>query len=324
MPPGCLYDLRRRRRVSLHPFPGSREPFMPASGFPAFTLALCLALSGAVALCSPGASSATTPPPGAVTDTLRTAEDCLECHAPGADLAKYGIPPEKLFDPAAEIDYRIAPDDFRTSNHGKLACRICHVVGKELYPHLEAAMGRNFNCTDCHERQVEEAKFEVHRIRREFEVSVHAEKLGDRFSCHSCHDPHVFRLTTPEKKQTEIVADDNEICLRCHDAPERFASLTDRTFPIIRRTHGWLHDLELHWSVIRCVRCHTVSAEQFDHRILAGNQAENSCSVCHFYLMGVTRDVVLDWRSLAVVFLALVGVAGRFLIRRGDSGRETS
>ena len=80
-------------------------------------------------------------------------------------------------------------------------------------------------------------------------------------------------------------------------------------------THGWLHDLELDWSAIRCVRCHTESTEGFSHQILAGSQAQKSCVVCHSHLMEVTRSVALDWRVLSVMLVVVLGIGGRSLAR---------
>jgi len=283
----------------------------------------------------------------AITDTLSTLEDCLQCHAPGSDLTKHNIPSDKLYDPEKKLDYRIDPIRFAGSNHGKLACRICHIVGKEVYPHLEGAKEQYFDCGYCHERQTDEQKYDVERIIADFEKSVHYAKHADRFSCYSCHDPHVFDLTGSEKAIAQVVRDDNDVCLECHADPIDFEELTDPEFPVIRKSHSWLPQTELHWGAVRCIECHTPHTEIFTHEILSGDRAEKNCVACHStdsillttlykyrareersrvgfvnaaifgeaYVIGVTRNAVLDRWSVIILIVLVAALSAHGLLR---------
>ena len=52
-------------------------------------------------------------------------------HPRAADLLISPVPND-LHDPAQKIDYRIDGGVYGGSNHGKLECRVCHVIGKEV------------------------------------------------------------------------------------------------------------------------------------------------------------------------------------------------
>ncbi len=303
-------------------------------------LLCCLALAGWFA--APAWASE------AVTDTLQTVEDCLQCHAIGADLGKFKVDLLKLHNPAEQIDYRIDAQVFAESNHAKLVCRVCHVIGKEVYPHLPEAKGNYFDCLYCHQRDATDQKFDVAKITADFTKSVHVTKQGEKFTCYTCHDPHVFNITDPEKPIKAIIEDDNTVCQRCHDDPNQFEPMTDRVFPVIERTHrDWLPNTQLHWSGVRCVECHTAHTETFTHEILPKEQSEEGCVSCHQrdsillttlykhraqqersmygfgnavilgqnYMIGVTRHPLLDTLSIVILGLAVAGVLGHGLLR---------
>ena len=284
----------------------------------------------------------------AITDTLRTAEDCLQCHALGADLAKFKIDPAKLYDPAQQIDYRVDAAAYNESNHHKLVCRVCHVIGKEVYPHLAAAKGNYFDCLYCHRKDATDQKFNVAKITADFNKSIHVTRGSGKFTCYKCHDPHVFDITDPSKPIREIIDDDNTVCMNCHNDPTKFTPLTDRAFPIIEATHrDWLPNTQAHWKSVRCVECHTPHTEEFTHEILAKEKSEQRCVACHRrdsillttlyvhrareerstygfansvilgenYVIGVTRNPLLDRLSLILLGLTVVGAVGHGLLR---------
>ncbi len=283
----------------------------------------------------------------AVTDTLYTVEDCLRCHAPGADLAREKIDPLKIYDPSKPHDYRIDPDFFTRSNHGKLVCRICHIVGKEVYPHAATTKGSYFDCAYCHQRDRTDELFRVRNISAEYQASIHVEKKCKDFDCYTCHDPHRFDLNPPDKAVSQIVYDDNMICQSCHDDPSQFEKLTERVFPVILRTHSWLPNVELHWRSIRCVECHTAHSETFTHEILSKERSEKNCIVCHArdsillttlykfqvaeerdrfgfinavmfgdtYVIGGTRNVWLDRGSFLILVATIMGLGGHASLR---------
>lgn len=287
-------------------------------------------------------------PRQAITDTLRTVEDCLQCHGYGADLSKFGIAPSELHDPAKEIDYRVDEDIYNKSNHSKLACRVCHVIGKEVYPHLQAAKGNYFDCLYCHRKDATDQKFDVVKITADFNESIHVKEVEREFTCYECHNPHVFNITDPGKPIREIIQDDNAICMDCHNDRSKFSHLTDREFPIIEATHrDWLPNTEMHWKSVRCVECHTPHTEVFTHEILPKEESEERCVACHRrdsillttlyvhkarqerstygfansvilgenYVIGVTRHPLLDRLSLILLGLTVAGTLGHGLLR---------
>jgi thiosulfate reductase cytochrome b subunit len=236
----------------------------------------------------------------AVTDTLHSARDCLKCHAIDSDQSHYKIDYGKLHNPSESIDFRLDVSRYGASNHGKLACRVCHVIGKEIYPHLPAARGQYIGCVYCHQRAMGEEKFNVSDITGEFEHSYHYQKHSQLFDCTCCHDPHVFDITDSTKTVTAIIADDNEMCRQCHMSREQFAAISDREFPVLYEKHSWLPFVEKHLAGVRCVECHTAHTESISHETFGIKKAEKDCLVCHqsesilmttLYKAGASRDL---------------------------------
>ncbi|MFB0937019.1 MAG: hypothetical protein QMB52_14690, partial [Propionivibrio sp.] len=82
------------------------------------------------------------------------------------------------------------------------------------------------------------------------------------------------------------VAQDNRVCLGCHDSDEQFAKFAPekKTRPPIDDIHAWLPNTRLHWKAVRCVECHTpevAAGEMLSHQILAKDKAEKDCLTCH-------------------------------------------
>ncbi len=284
------------------------------------------------------------------TDTLRTVEDCLQCHATTADLSRLSIQidPIKLYDPANRVDLLIDPRKFAGSNHGNLVCRVCHIIGKEVYPHLEAAKGQYLDCVYCHRRDPTDQKFEVARITNDYQRSVHYIRHPDKFTCYECHDPHEFDLVAPGKPILEIIQEHNTICLNCHDNPAAFGYVAEeRQFPKIADTHDWLPNLERHWDHVRCIECHTPHTAIYSHEILPKERSEKKCIACHTtnsvlmttlykyvsleererygfvnavifnesYVVGSTRNKLLDRLSVIFLLATVVGIAGHGVLR---------
>ena len=166
---------------------------------------------------------------------------CFSCHAPAA----IHNPPRPGLDLSAltKLANNPTPDTYPGSNHGKVACTQCHGRVYDDYPHPEGAREKRSDCAECHASK-------VMRIEQQFDASVHAVRLRERFTCSTCHDPHrdliAYRLVEPRR----IVAQDNRHCLGCHDSDAAFARTfghlapTDGTSPKARpnidRIHTWL------------------------------------------------------------------------------------
>lgn len=279
-------------------------------------------------------------PSGEMSETVRqTNAACFSCHAPAA----IHQPPRAELNLSAlgNLAHNPDPSGFAGSNHGKVACPQCHGNGYNDYPHASDARANRSDCSECHASK-------VMRIEQQFDASVHAVRLKDRFTCSSCHDPHrdliAHRLIDPRR----IVAQDNRHCLDCHDSDQAFArfappgaesgSLKPR--PDIDRIHAWLPNTRLHWQAVRCVECHTPATKTLSHEILAKDRAERQCVACHSadsslktrlyrhlqkeeqerlgfansiilshsYVLGATRHPLLDSIVLGLFALLLLGL----------------
>lgn len=266
-----------------------------------------------------------------------TTEYCLRCHA----MPTLGH--------ASELgnirNIAVDPEGYRKSVHGTRNCTFCH-FGFNNFPHAEKALARpKPKCTGCHRgEKFAEWGFDV--VQKEFAESVHVKKLERKFSCFSCHDPHLFDPSRrdPEHPRPirETVAASNAICLDCHqDTVSLAARFAVATRPL-ETTHSFLPERELHWAAVRCLDCHTpVNNRMVSHEILPKEQAVKNCVECHSqesrlltklyhhrvqeerqragflnsvvlndaYLIGMTRNKYLDWLSIAMAAITALGIA---------------
>jgi hypothetical protein len=244
------------------------------------------------------------------------------------------------------VSLAVDPERFAESNHRKLACTRCHSREFKWFPHPEEVAGERLRCLDCHRDSPQLVKRGFPAIGREVAASVHAAKLGKGFDCFACHDPHSFRLAGDEAAAQVPAA--NAVCLACHAARARFASLTTREFPELGVTHAWLPNAPLHWRKVRCLDCHATTAPpNLGHRILPAKDAVRGCAECHSrdsvlfttlyrhtakesrgrlgfvnasllndaYVIGATRNLALDRLALAALALALAGIAVHACLR---------
>lgn len=243
---------------------------------------------------------------------------------------------------------------FAESNHKALKCIDCHTKDYQTYPHPAVTKSENLYCLNCHKDDARFAVFRFPDVEKEFHRSVHYKELGDKFSCFQCHDPHVFAIGDSTRPVLDIVRADNQLCLNCHNSSAMFANYTDKQIPSLEYIHSWLPNNELHWKYVRCVECHTPHTKYMSHDILAADQAERLCAECHTansilmtklyrynvkeerqkngfinasalnnaYVIGMTRNIVLDRLSLVLFGLMLLGVAGHAAGRAISSRRK--
>lgn len=262
------------------------------------------------------------------------AEYCFRCHSNSAQLI------EVISENWRAEDLLIAPLEYAQSNHGELSCLDCHAYTWPFFPHQEQVRSQNLSCLGCHKGQKKFHKFQFTHIENEYALSVHNQKLAGDFSCFSCHDPHSFRIHIDDEIH-HTVEESNQICRRCHLSPSRFADLTKRDLPVLRQSHNWLPSAELHWQHVRCIECHTPHGKRVSHRILAAKQAERKCEQCHTqnsilvsklyehrvkeakenygfanaavfndaYIIGMTRNIYLDWLFLGLSVMVVLGIA---------------
>ena len=200
--------------------------------------------------------------------------ECFACHSEAGlhKLPKEGLDVKKL---RGLLQH---PETFAQSDHQKLLCTKCHSEGYDEHPHADDAKDSTSTCTDCHSKK-------ANLIEAQFEKSVHAE-LADKISCPTCHDPHRMRIAAKQSDPARIVAQDNRVCLGCHDSDERFAQFAPekKLRPLLDDVHAWLPNARLHWRSVRCVDCHTpevAAGEMISHEIVGGDGAQRDCVACH-------------------------------------------
>ncbi|WP_165354686.1 cytochrome c3 family protein [Tropicimonas sp. IMCC6043] len=226
------------------------------------------------------------PSPEAVAAVNAKNAECLSCHTEaGAVTAD-----PTIVDLEALSKVLIDPVAMQASNHTGMTCISCHVGSYEGFPHsgpLQEVPGRHetLDCVECHSLQ-------TWRIEPQVAHGAHGQnpKVFERFDCNSCHDSHVFQSASKLKDPVEIIAQDNGMCLSCHDSELRFAEFTAGIIPVpeqpdINVIHQFLADPERHWSSVRCIECHTPASEtptlNISHKILTKEEARRDCVTCH-------------------------------------------
>ncbi len=205
--------------------------------------------------------------------------ECLACHTeaallnpprPGMDLKKLS---EALTDPVA----------YETSNHAGMACKTCHVGAYRDYPHQGKEKAETLACDECHAQK-------TWRIEDQVTKGAHGKNLRDKFTCSSCHNPHVYATAAKIGDASKIIAQDNGMCLSCHNSDKKFEALGGTLTPVKRRPdidriHEWLPNAKLHWDAVRCIECHTpataVRTLAISHEILNKDKAQRDCVTCH-------------------------------------------
>lgn len=294
------------------------------------TLGLAFAITPILVFSAEGAG----PTPEMQAKISKGNDECLACHS------EAGIqhPPKEGMDLKKLRGLTKDKDAFKGSDHQRLACTKCHNEGYEEHPHAPNARESTSTCSDCHSKKAT-------RIEKQLEKSVHAENLSDKFTCTTCHNPHVMRIAEKLGDPAKIVAQDNRVCLSCHDSDEQFAKMAPekKSRPLIDDIHDWLPNTRLHWKAVRCVECHTppvAAGEPISHEILNKKKAEKKCVSCHTansalktrlyrhlvkdeqqkygflnsvvlsnaYVIGATRNPTLDTLMIALAALTLIGV----------------
>jgi len=207
---------------------------------------------------------------------IRAGNDkCLACHSE----AGVEHPPKAGMDLKKLRTLIRDADAFYGSDHQRLSCTKCHNEGYEDSPHAADAKDNTTTCSDCHSKSAA-------IVDKQFAKSVHAKNLSETFTCTNCHNPHLMRLAARQSDPHKIVAQDNRVCLSCHDSDEQFAKFAPekKSRPLIDDIHEWLPNTRLHWKNVRCVECHTpgvAAGEPISHEILNKDKAEKKCITCH-------------------------------------------
>ena len=205
--------------------------------------------------------------------------ECYACHSEQGLKA----PPRADMDLEKLRQFVHDPKQFDGSNHAGMECKICHGQGYAAFPHEAKAKEQISPCSECHATK-------SLRVETQFEKSVHAVNLKDKFTCVTCHNPHVYRVAAKVGDPKKIVMQDNQMCFDCHNSDLRWSQFVKATSvtkarPDLDALHSWLPNPKLHWAGVRCVECHTpaspVKSLAISHEILSKEKAEKNCVACH-------------------------------------------
>ena len=187
-----------------------------------------------------------------------------------------------MFDPRTDrlVILSVDPGEYRRSVHGELACTECHSYGYSRLPHFGPLSYPRFLCVKCHQEADDIPHLTLEERREELLASAHGRESEYKFTCHTCHDPHRFRLVREEGAALERIRASNRLCLECHGAAAGrkpgFESLA-----VSARTHGLFPNPRDHFRKIKCVSCHTGEGHTRDHDVLAAARSVGECSECH-------------------------------------------
>ena len=198
---------------------------------------------------------------------------CHECHA---------VPNLSVYDPRTRrtMILTVDPARYRRSVHGQLACAECHPYGYDRLPHYGPLSYPRFLCVSCHQRAGDVPQLALEDRREELLGSAHGHEAERDFTCHTCHDPHLFRLVREEAAALERIRASNRLCLDCHGAvagrKPGFENLA-----VSSGTHGLFPNPRDHFRKLKCVSCHTGEGETRDHDVLVADRSVRECSECH-------------------------------------------
>jgi len=278
-------------------------------------------------------------------------QKCLKCH--GEKYFSYfnesvGMDVKERMNPYYIVD----SVNFYKSNHRNFSCTDCHSSDyASSFPHPnELRFEPQLTCLDCHGGDESFARFNFETINEEFLTSVHSEKHSDQFTCWMCHNPHTYHISARNHENlAETIAYDNAICLGCHSDESRFGLLSDRDIFNMLDRHEWLPNHLAHFKSVRCIECHAENNDSIlvAHKILPKEKAVKKCVECHSqnsillaslykyekqerrtkqgyfnaailtetYVIGANRNYFLNYGSLAIFALVILGIAAHAILR---------
>lgn len=170
-------------------------------------------------------------------------------------------------------------------------CHTSHSVGNTSAQTIKQAITES--CGDCHEKE-----FKSYERTKHGKVAKHAG--ANTIRCADCHGSHGVSLLTKLPDARKTVAQDNKMCMSCHNSDKAFEKFAPELVadkgvgkeprPDLDKIHSWLPNAQLHWKAVRCVDCHTSAEEGKSHELLNDEKAQRQCVTCH------TRDSALATR----------------------------
>ncbi len=171
------------------------------------------------------------------------------------------------------------------SNHWSFTCTDCHSYDYNTTPHPTSLHFETMaGCEDCHGGDEAMEKYNFDGIVEEYNKSHHTRLPNYPYTCWSCHEPHSFKMEVrTERSLTQVVANDNGMCLQCHGMVGYAEIMMGVTLDPMMEIHSWLPGAENHLRSVRCLDCHAEVREDVvvAHNILPKEEAINSCEECH-------------------------------------------
>lgn len=264
---------------------------------------------------------------------------CLRCHAM-ATLSAWD------HETGRRHSLAVPPREYLNSDHGNLPCQECHKEPEyQEFPHELGRPPAPRTCLECHAKDPEFHRYRLDAIATQVAKAVHREEGGAPMPCGTCHNSHTVRVSEQKPARGQRVATANASCLSCHETPLPRPGSDPQASPQAR--HQWLPNVNLHWETVRCVDCHTPQLGGGIHAIEPAKRAQRRCEECHTrdsvlltklyrhriieerqkagflnsvvlndaYIIGMTRNELLDLLSLALVGGTGAGLAGHAGLR---------
>lgn len=279
---------------------------------------------------------------------------CLNCH--GQPYFSYfndylGRDVKERMNPYYFVD----STKYVISNHRNFDCTDCHSSEYKDFPHPNQLRFEPLPvCLDCHAGDENFADFHFEAIEKEYETSIHYTTHNEEFSCWMCHNPHSYHISIRNTENlTATIQYDNEICLSCHSDKSRLGLMSDREIYNMLDKHEWLPNHLAHFKSVRCIECHTEINENtlVAHKVLPKENAVKKCVECHSqnsllqatlykhqiqekrekqgylnasiltetYVIGANRNKFLNFASLAIFGLVLIGITIHAVLRNVHS-----
>jgi len=282
---------------------------------------------------------------------LEENQECLICHGK-KHFSYFNETLERDIKERMNPYHYIDSAEYYLSNHRNFQCTDCHSYSySESFPHPnELRFESMMVCMDCHEGDDIYEKYNFATVTEEYLHSVHSELHSDEFNCWTCHNPHSYKITARTSENLlETIRYDNEICLDCHSDQSKIGLLSDRHIYDMLHQHEWLPNNRLHFQHVRCIECHTMTNDTLmvAHLVQPKEKAVKLCVECHSqnsilmaslykhirqesqekqgflnaailsqgYVIGANRNYFLNYGSLAIFAMVLLGIATHAILR---------
>ena len=275
---------------------------------------------------------------------------CLRCHGKTV-YTEYSKDSTKQKKKLTYSQIYIDSVTFISSVHGSFKCIDCHSKEYKIIPHsADLTFEDIWSCGDCHDGDKKFASFHFEEIENDFNESVHHTKMKKTFTCWECHHAHSFQnMNRSLTELKNVITYDNNICLNCHDNPNKLELFSTKKSGTIMASHSWLPNQELHFKNVRCIDCHSRINDSLTvaHYLMPTGKAVKNCLECHSidsrimgalykfnskenrkkygffngvivneaYVIGANRNYFLNIASLVIFGLVLAGLFIHVIVR---------